>query len=95
MTLDTRLLKAMGTVPRAVGLAIAHVSAGVRGVLVIDATGEAFRDAERVAMGQLRDVQRLFRELSIDIVCVPVAEAEAIPSHRPWTFTATRRRRHT
>jgi hypothetical protein len=77
-TLQRGVLRAMQGVPHATGLAIAPLADGIRGVLVIGADGETFVAAERAAMDRLREVQHRFRDLTVDLACVPASEADAI-----------------
>jgi hypothetical protein len=77
-TLSGRLVQAMETVPHAAGLALAYVPGGIRGVLVIDAADASFVAAERRAAERLPQLRRSFPDLTIDLICVPTAEADAI-----------------
>jgi murein DD-endopeptidase MepM/ murein hydrolase activator NlpD len=95
-TVPSRLLEAMDGVPSAAGLAIARFPGGARAVLVVDADGEAFVAAEQVALERLRGVRRLFRDLAVDLVCVPASEAETIdmpPGMDVYRYTGGARQR--
>jgi hypothetical protein len=76
--LHARLVEAMESVPDAAGLALGHTPSGARGILVIDATGAAFVASEQLALERLHLLKRLFPDRTIDMVCIPAFEAQAI-----------------
>jgi hypothetical protein len=76
-SVDQAMMAAFTRVPGALGLGIEHGPVGTRAVLVLDAEGEKFLDAELDAMDGLVHVRRAFPREPIDLLCLSVLDANA------------------